>query len=271
MSNNEFKIDSNFHTHTYLCKHATGKPIDYVKKALELGYKRIAITDHGPLIDEIISNFYTRRMNFKEFYKNYLPDLKEAKEVYQDKIEIFTALEIEYFPMMEPQYQMMLARLDFLLLGQHYVYCNGRYHSVYNRLKDEEILAYAETLVRAMETGLFKIIAHPDIYCFTRSWDEVCAKAARIIIAKAKECNVILELNANGIRNSLSKNMCYCTINGELSYGYPRREFFEIVKEYDLPVMINDDCHSIKDLHDQHTISAYQIASELGLKIINHL
>ena len=58
--------------HTYLCKHANGTPSDYVSEAIKKGYQEIAITDHGPLIQEIISNFYTRRMDFNDYNNKYL-------------------------------------------------------------------------------------------------------------------------------------------------------------------------------------------------------
>ncbi|MEI3505641.1 MAG: PHP domain-containing protein [Bacilli bacterium] len=47
------KIESNYHTHTFLCKHAIGDVEDYVKRAIQLGYHTIAITDHGPFTKEL--------------------------------------------------------------------------------------------------------------------------------------------------------------------------------------------------------------------------
>ena len=45
-------IKTNYHTHTKLCNHAEGMPIDYVARAVELGYREIGISDHGPLLKE---------------------------------------------------------------------------------------------------------------------------------------------------------------------------------------------------------------------------
>ena len=42
---------SNFHTHTYLCKHAEGKPIDYVKEAIKAGCSALGFSDHCPYPD----------------------------------------------------------------------------------------------------------------------------------------------------------------------------------------------------------------------------
>lgn len=262
---------SNYHTHTYLCKHANGKPVDYVKRAIELNYQEIAITDHGPLIDDILKNFYTRRMSFDQYYKNYLPDLEFAIKKYSSKINILKGLEIEYFENMTNEYEAFLQKLDFLVLGQHYFYIDGVYQNVYNRLTDDEILKYAQTVTQAMQKGYFKIIAHPEIFAYSRDWDEICDQAANQIIASAKQYNVIIEFNVNGIRNSKHKKKVWKTPDGKTNYSYPRREFFELVKKANMPVLISDDAHDPSNLFDEDTKEAYKIVNDIGLKIINKI
>lgn len=260
-----YKPISNYHTHTYLCKHAIGYPIDYVKKAIQLGYKEIAITDHGPLIDEIISNFYTRRMSYKQYYDFYLKELEEAK-YYSNKIKVLKGIEIEYFENMTDNYKSFLKDLDILVLGQHYFFYNGKYLSVYSRLSDDEIKIYGQIVIQAMKTGFFKIIAHPDIYCYTRKWDNVCEEVAKKIIDASKKYNVYLEFNVNGIRNDKEKNRVK-NENGNLNFSYPRYEFFKLVKEANIEVIINDDAHNPGYLYDENTKLAIELADKWGLKV----
>lgn len=264
-------MKTNYHTHTYLCRHAIGTPSDYVKRAIELGYDEIAITDHGPLIPEIVSNFYTRRMDFNDYQNSYLSDLQEAKAKYQDQIKIITGLEIEYFDLMEENYKAFLKDLDILILGQHYIYHEGKYKSIYATLTDDEIKTYGEMVTRALETGLFKIIAHPEIFSFKRKWNSVCTEVAKKIIASAKQNNVYIELNVNGIRNALEKNKQWVTPSGDTNYDYPRIEFFELVKEANVPVIINDDAHDPMQLNDEHTHSAIKMAERIGLTVLNKI
>ena len=66
------RIKDNFHTHIYLCKHAVGNTAQYVKKAVNLGYESIGISDHGPILDHYHEKFYSRRMNFDEYHNIYL-------------------------------------------------------------------------------------------------------------------------------------------------------------------------------------------------------
>lgn len=264
-------MKTNYHTHTYLCKHAIGTPTDYVLKAIELEYNEIAITDHGPLTEEILSNFYTRRMNFDEFYNNYLPVLEDAKNKCSDKIKIITGLEIEFFENMKDKYKEFLEYVDMLIIGQHYIYHNGKYKSVYALLTDDEIKTYGEMVTQAMETGLFKIIAHPDIFAFRKKWNSTCDEVAKKIILSAKQNNVYIEFNANGIRNSISKNKQWVTDTGEVNYDYPRLEFFKLVKEANVPVIINDDAHEPNHINDEYTMMAVQMAKRLNLTILDKI
>ena len=78
---------TNYHTHIKLCKHAEGMPADYIKKAIELKYEEIGISDHGPLLDE-----WTFRMNKQEYRNIYLPSLDAAIKEYGDKINIYKVL-----------------------------------------------------------------------------------------------------------------------------------------------------------------------------------
>lgn len=264
-------MKTNYHTHTYLCKHANGTPSDYVSEAIKKGYQEIAITDHGPLIQEIISNFYTRRMDFNDYNNKYLNDLSVAKNKYGNRIKIYTGLEIEYFDSMIDNYKEFLEKLDFLIIGQHYIYHNNKYKSVYAILTDDEIITYGQMVIRAMESGLFKIIAHPDIFSYKRKWNETCNKVAKQIIASAIKNNVYLEFNVNGIRNAMEKNRQWITKSGQTNYDYPRIEFFKLVKEAGVPVIINDDAHDPKQLNDKFTKIAIQMAKELELTIIDKI
>ena len=78
------KITTNYHTHTYLCKHARGTIEDYVDRAIELGYTDIGISDHCPFTQELEKLIYSKRMNMDDFINIYLPELEAAKIKYKD-------------------------------------------------------------------------------------------------------------------------------------------------------------------------------------------
>ena len=63
----------------------------------------------------------------------------------------------------------------------------------------EEYVFYARTVVEGMKTGLFKALAHPDLYLLNPyAWDDNCKRAADLIIDTAVSTGTILEYNANG-------------------------------------------------------------------------
>lgn len=267
----KLKIRSNYHNHTYLCKHAEGTPDDYAKLALKNGYHTIAITDHGPLTDEILKNFHTRRMTMKQYHEDYLPQLEEAV-VGNPQIKVLKGLEIEYFKEMEDYYRAYLKDLDFLVLGEHYFHHLGRYYNVYEKMDKDALEAYTRDVIAGIESGFFKIVAHPDIFYWNYpSWDQKCDECARRIILAAISNNVVLEINANGIRNSMKKGKIRQEENGYLDYAYPTIHFWKLAKELGAPVMINDDSHFFKNFNDDATQTAYEIAEDLELEIIDHL
>lgn len=268
------QIKSNYHNHTYLCKHAEGTPIDYVRLAKKWGYHTIGISDHGPLSDEILKNIITRRMSFSEYGTIYLPQIKRAKE--EDGITVLSALEIEYLDEMKKYYPKFLKELDYLILGEHYFHYpvenKKSYFSVYDISNKNEIAAYKDQLIEGMETGYFKIVAHPDIFCWGYGkWDETCEKIAEDIITSAMKNNVLLEINANGIRNSVHKNKITNAADGHISYGYPKYEFWKVAKRLNADVIVNDDTHWYETFHDKYTIETYELAEELELNIVDKI
>lgn len=256
-------LKTNYHTHTYLCNHAEGLPIDYVKKAIKLGYTQIGISDHGP-----IKRPWQDRMSMKEFYQIYLPNLEEAISQYGSKIQILKALEMEYYPWMHAHYETLLTKLDYMILGQHYIWYNEKEYNIYHKLTKDLILAYKNNVIKALETGYFKILAHPDLYCFSYlDWDDTCAEVARDIIEACIKHNVYLELNANGARKGYILNDQF-----EKTWTYPRLEFWRIVSEYkDAKVLLNDDAHYFRHLYDSATKKVIAFAKELNLTIEEEL
>lgn len=256
-------IKTNYHTHTKLCNHAEGMPIDYVARAVELGYREIGISDHGPLLKE-----WHYRMTIEEFYKIYLPEIEKAKKKYGDKIKIYRGLEIEYHPDFHECYERWNKDLDYLILGQHVIFTGPFIRDIYHDLNDEDIASYRDEVIAAMRTGYFKIFAHPDIYLFRRpDWNPFLEAAARAIVEAAVENDVILEINANGIRRKRILNQ-----DGKPAYIYPRYEFWRVVSEYpEAKIIIGEDNHSPKYIDDVACHKARSFVSGLGLKPLIYL
>ena len=250
---------SNYHTHTYRCGHASGTEEDYILEAIKNNTSILGISDHGPFPD-IYHDF---KMKFSDF-PDYVKTIDELKEKYKEKIKILKAVEIEYFPQKINFYEDLLTKynLDYLLLGQH-MYYKGNTLVTYNLIDNTSYLIdYANSLKDAMDTKLFKIVAHPDFFMkFFLPYDDNSKKATDIILDAATKNNITLEINANGIRNGK-----FDTPDG-YRYMYPFIPFWKEVAKTNIKVAVNSDCHNPKDMWDDAMFKAIELAKVLNIKI----
>lgn len=254
---------TDYHNHTSLCRHARGMPWDYVKRAVELGYEEIGISDHGPLLDDFFI-----RMTMKEYEEVYLPALEKALAEFKDQIKIYRGLEIEYLPNQVRHYEKLLEDLDYLILGQHFLISHGKLIDVYGSLDEDHLDAYGESVDQALESGYFRILAHPDIFLFNNQhWNEKTETVARRIIETAVRTETFLEINANGFRRKKILNQ-----DGEAVLPYPRKEFWNLVREYPgAKILIGEDNHSPEYMGDRAVRHALRFAEELNLKVRERL
>lgn len=273
-------IQANYHSHLVYCNHAKGHAEDYIKVALENGFKELGISDHAPLLPCFMSSSeferfgrYYRTMTLDTALSKYLPEVEEAKKKYAGKIKILSAFEIEYFSTSDFFVRYLRKRVDYLNLGIHMFEYKDQILNSYYQIDSETIYAYMKAAIDGMKTGLFNTLVHPDLFMYAykdenmeRKFDEHCQYVSRKIIETAIECNVYLELNANGIYNS----------RNSIEWLYPCKEFWEIAKEYPkLKIIIGADAHEPKALACDYIRQAEDFASELGLKIdatmeVNH-
>ena len=119
---------------------------------------------------------------------------------------------------------------------------------------------------RAIKSGLFDFIAHPDLYMINYPrFDSKCEKIAHEICRAAEEYDIPLEINANGIRRGLKNK------EDGIYYSYPCYKFWDIAKNYQIRIIVNSDCHGPKFLADEALDEAYRFAQSLGLEIIYEL
>lgn len=256
---------SNFHTHLKLCNHAVGMSEDYVKEAKRLNFKALGISDHAPLPnynvtdDEYKSMYMNENMKLDEFYNIYLTDVLEAKKNNPD-INILVGLETEYIKEYHGFYLELSKKLDYMILGVHFFSHNGKIIDSYVPLDDELIISYANNVSEALDTGLFKIIAHPDLFLYCKQeFNKACLEASKIILQACKRNNTLVEINARGMRRTLE--------NGE--YQYPRTEFFNEAKKYDVEFIIGLDAHNPKEICEDLIKKAEDFCRKLEISPIN--
>ncbi len=77
------------------------------------------------------------------------------------------------------------------------------------------------------------------------------------MIRTAVEHNVIVELNANGIRNA--------------RFSYPTDLLVEMCQKHNAKVVISSDCHVPKELCDSYVIKLYAYAKQNGLNVLDDI
>ena len=111
-------LPPDLHMHTPLCRHATGEPVDYARRALELGFTEIGFSDHSPMRQD---DFDDWRMRFDQLGE-YVEKVRQAQKDFP-RLTIRLALEVDYLPGQE-EWIRELARLhpwDYFKIGRAHV------------------------------------------------------------------------------------------------------------------------------------------------------
>lgn len=252
-------MKTNYHTHTQRCRHAQGSAEDYVRSALEAGVSVLGFSDHAPFPDFD----FGYRMPIEEL-EDYFAEVDRLAEGYASDIRIEKSLEIEYLPQYRDYYEMLYSRyhVDYLLLGEHFF--REKDGSVFNittqAASTEDYLRYAHAVEEALETGLFQMVAHADIFTMSHlPWDHNCDAATDIILDAVKRTGTILEFNANGLRRGIH----------DYPEGprpmYPHRNFWAKVPGSGIPVIVGSDCHNPTQVWDERMLEALGILNWIGI------
>ena len=244
---------ANYHTHTRWCNHAKGEAEDYIKEAIRLGLKEIAMTDHVPHID----NTDPARMKWEEF-DAYNQLLDEAIAKYKDQITIYKGFECEYYPEALDFYKKLINEYGYtvMVLGQHR--CGpDRYYNAFTNMNKEALEIYTKTVCDALHSGMFSFVAHPDVFLFSYpKFDQHAEKALRTIYKTCEELNIPIEINGFGYH---------------ADRPYPNLEALKISKEYKLPYLINSDAHRPELINTDKMRELEETVAFLGSKVTQTL
>ncbi len=255
---------TNYHTHTKRCLHAFGTEEDYISSALNAGVSVLGFSDHAPFPDVD----YGYRMPYSEL-REYFAAVDRLREERADDIIIKKSLEIEYLPQYVEYYERLLEieKVDYLLLGEHfYINGAGEFHNITQATGTEAYLDYAKAIAAALETGYFRMLAHPDLFTINKlAWDRNCDAATDIILSAAVKAGTVLEFNANGYRRGIHDYP-----DGR-RHMYPHEKFWAAAKGTDLHVMVGSDCHEPYQVWDECMDRAVDYLKERGITPIELL
>ena len=237
---------TNYHSHCSFCDGRA--PLEeFVKEAISQGFYSYGVSSHAPL------PFPTRWTMEWEQMEAYLDEFKNLRSKYADEIELYVGLEIDY---LNEESNPSVARftelsLDYRIGSVHLLYdaageggdidCSP---AVFKERVDRHfngdvlrvVRMYFDRLFRMVELGGFDILGHADKMHYNAScyhpglldepWYEALMKDYFSLVASR---GYLVEINTKAYDS--------------LGTFYPNSRYWELMKEYQIKVLVNSDAH----------------------------
>jgi histidinol-phosphatase (PHP family) len=225
-------------------------PEEYISPALIAGLSEIGFSEHLTLFKDP-QDWNMNPINISP-YINHMEALREKTK----NIKIKIGLEVDYFAGKEEATRAFLQPLplDYVIGSVHYlgektVDLGPEFYE--GKSIDRLFEAYFDSVIIAVESGLFDIIGHCDlirIYGYKPASD--MGPNYRKLAKAMKHNNVAFEVNTNGR-------------NRPLADFYPDRRFLYVFREENVPVCVNSDAHMPSRVA-QYFDEAYELLRYIG-------
>ena len=237
---------TNYHSHCSFCD-GRAPFEEFVKEAISQGFYSYGVSSHAPL------PFPTQWTMEWEQMEAYLDEFKNLRSKYADEIELYVGLEIDY---LNEESNPSVARftelpLDYRIGSVHLLYdaagevvdidCSP---AVFKERVDRHfngdvlrvIRMYFDRLFRMVELGGFDVLGHADKMHYNAScyhpglldepWYEALMKDYFSLVASR---GYLVEINTKAYDS--------------LGTFYPNSRYWELMKEYQIKVLVNSDAH----------------------------
>ncbi len=240
-----------YHLHTPRCGHAEGSLEDYVLAGLERGLAEMGFADHLPLPHLADDSLCMS----PEQLPVYIAEVRELAGRYPEA-RLKLGVEADYIPTHLERISTQLAAhsFDYVLGSVHFVdgwgFDDPRYLDGY-RDRDLFVLwrRYFELLGDAAESGLFDILAHPDlIKKFGMRPEQDLSETYEDCVQRIAAAGVAVEVSTAGLRKPA----------GEI---YPGPEFLRLCCDAGIPVTLGSDAHSPSEVADAYEMLPEYLAA----------
>lgn len=196
-----------YHLHTSRCGHARGTMEEYVLAARDKGLKAIGFADHFPLYWLPAGKRDPSLAMEPDELPGYIEEVRRLQKKYPG-IKIKLGIEVDYIPGFEGELARLLRRypFDYVLGSVHYIdgwgFDNPAYLEQYRDWDTGELYKrYFQLVRRAALSGLFDVIAHPDLikkFGYRPRVDLL--PLYRETATVFKQAGVLVEVNTAGLR-----------------------------------------------------------------------
>ncbi|WP_018109639.1 histidinol-phosphatase [Bacteroides propionicifaciens] len=237
---------TNYHSHSTYCDGSA--PLKkFVSEALNQGFTSYGFSSHAPL------PFSTNWNMDKDKMEDYLEECCELVVEYKNKIELYLGLEIDY---LTDEYNPSSAYfqnlpLDYRIGSVHFVEIDNEQfvdvdcgvelfrenvQKYFNRDYEEVVIRYFEAQRKLILAGGFDFIGH-------------CDKISKNASANAKGIldSSFYKSVVKSYFEFVAQHKCMLEINSKAyelrGMLFPNIEHFELLRELEIPVMVNSDSH----------------------------
>jgi histidinol-phosphatase (PHP family) len=228
-------LPADYHMHTPLCRHAQGEPVDYARRALEIGLTEIGFSDHSPMERDDFDNWRMLDRQLDE----YVAKVRLAQQTFP-QLTIRLGLEVDFLPGQELWIRRLAERhpWDYFIGSVHYVadswdIDNPAKLSEWKKRDAFEVWsAYFDRLTQAAGSGLFDIIGHADLpKKFGIRPVQDCRPLYEKFLDAAATAGCAIELNTAGLRKDCREI-------------YPCPELLAIARARNVPITFGSDAHA---------------------------
>lgn len=244
------------HIHTYFCKHAIGNPESYVWKAWQQQLKGLVFACHNPMPDDFATS---TRMTADEL-PAYRRTISELRENFAAISDVRLGLECDFLPQYADTVRKQIDANEYdCVLGSIHPFFREYTSACGTKPPRAAQEQYFDLLAQAAETGIFDVLAHPDIIkvMVPQQWDvETVMPAIKAALDRIAATDVAMELNTSGIHKAYPE---FC----------PGTEILAQMHERNIPVVLGSDSHQPSRVGEGFTDALDQLR-DIGYTHICH-
>lgn len=236
---------------------------EMARRAKEIGFCELGISDHLIVHKNMRQNpswqymeqrraSYIYNDNFKTILDKYRRHCDEIRAVAKQKnIKIYVGFEVDYFPYdgWEEELKWFMSQLDadYYHTGNHF-FCDEKCENIINMTYFTKICTnkevyksyierHFEVLRRAVESKMFRFLAHPDYlrrFCGGEYRPDLFMAEKTAILDALAKTGTAMELSTKGLR--------------KIDDFYPDFGMLQAAVKRDITLVISDDAHCVGEL-----------------------
>lgn len=227
-------MPADYHTHTPLCMHAEGEPEQYVQAAIDAGVSEYGISDHAPAHPEPFDNWRMKEYQLPDYFSW----IERAKAAAGQQLPIRAGLECDWLEGCETWIESLSQRYpwDYLIGSVHYLsgwdFDNPAWIGRWAKTDlDDAWTGYWQAYAAMAESGLFDILAHPDlIKKFGYQPDGDLRRFYEPTIDAIAASGCAIEINTAGLHKPCAE-------------AYPNADFLDLAYSAGIPLVLSSDAH----------------------------